>query len=170
MSMTSQELRAMQTPLKSKYKMHPSTALITHHAKGKLGDRVNCIVNTQHGEVNAGLHSAAGGDGSHICSGDLLLEALVACAGVTLNAVATNMNIELLEAIISAEGEIDFRGTLGVSREVPVGFKTIRLIFQLQTSSPREQIDKLLQLTERYCVVYQTLKQVNEIVISHSLQ
>lgn len=157
--MTADELKALQTPLKTRYKDDPATAAVTLKSEGLLGgETLTCTVRSWKGPIEAGLHPAAGGDGSWACSGEMLLEALVACAGVTLKAVATAMSISLREGTISAEGELDFRGTLGVSKDVPVGFKSIRLAFHLTSDAPPEQLDKLVQLTERYCVIYQTLK------------
>lgn len=157
--MNADELRALQAPLKDRYRAEPLAAVQIHRAEGTLGtDTIACTVKTWNGPVEAGLHPAAGGDGSWACSGEMLLEALVACAGVTLKAVATAMSIPLLGGKILAEGELDFRGTLGVSKEAPIGFKSIRLSFQLDSDAPAEQLDKLVQLTERYCVIYQTLK------------
>lgn len=157
--MNAEELRALQAPIKNRYRTEPGAAFVTHRAEGLLGtDGLTCTVNTWKGPVEAGLHPAAGGDGTDACSGDMLLEALVACAGVTLKAVSTAMSIPLRSGKVIAEGDLDFRGTLGVSREVPVGFKSIRLTFQLDSDAPAEQLDKLIQLTERYCVIYQTLK------------
>ena len=167
--MNSQDLRELQAPLKNKYKEHPETALVTLRASGKLGDNITCTVKTSHGMITAGLHPATGGDGNDICSGDMLLEALAACAGVTLNAVATAIGIEVKSGLISAEGEIDFRGTLGVSKDAPVGFKSIHLHFTLTSDAPPEKIDSLLKLTERYCVVYQTLLKGVEISVSHEV-
>ncbi|MCC6608392.1 MAG: OsmC family protein [Burkholderiales bacterium] len=152
------DLRAMQAPLKDRYKKTPEAALITLRAQGRAGEGVSCKIETGKGLVDAGLHPATGGTGQQACSGDMLLEALVACAGVTLNAVATSLGIVLREAVLEAEGAIDFRGTLGVSKEVPVGFQNIRLQFLLDTDASEEQLATLLRLTERYCVVYQTLK------------
>jgi uncharacterized OsmC-like protein len=167
--MTSQELRALQAPLKTKYKEQPEAAIVTLQASGKLGDNITCAVKTNHGTINAGLHPATGGDGHDLCSGDMLLEALAACAGVTLNAVATATGIELKSGMVTAEGEIDFRGTLGVSKDAPVGFKSIRLHFNLSSDAPSDKIDSLLKLTERYCVVYQTLMKGVEISVSHQM-
>src|SRR5262245_12141966 len=155
--MNAQELRSVQAPLKERYRQAPEAALITLHAKGRLGEGVSCKIETGRALVVAGLHPATGGSGVSACSGDMLLEALVACAGVTLNAVATSLGIELRDATLHAEGDLDFRGTLGLSKEVPVGFKNIRLHCTLDTDASEEQIDTLLRLTERYCVVYQTL-------------
>jgi len=157
--MKSDELRALQAPLKERYRESPDTARITLRAQGRAGEGVSCRIETGKGLVEAGLHPATGGSGLQACSGDMLLEALVACAGVTLNAVATALGIELREAELTAEGDLDFRGTLGVSKEVPVGFQDIRLRFDLDTDATDEELSTLLKLTERYCVVYQTLKQ-----------
>ena len=157
--MKSTELRGLQAPLKARYREVPTEALITLRAAGELGDAdVACRVETGRALVEAGLHPATGGDGSLACSGDMLLQALVACAGVTLNAVATALDFPLRGGRVSAEGDLDFRGTLGVDREAPVGFKAIRLRFDLDADASEEQITRLLQLTERYCVVYQTLR------------
>jgi len=152
------ELRAAQAPLKEKYREQPDSALITLRASGRLGEGVTCSVETGKAIVNAGLHPATGGNGLAACSGDMLLQALVACAGVTMNAVATSMGIEIRDGSVEAEGDLDFRGTLGVSKETPVGFKSIRLRFHIDTPATEEQKKKLLELTERYCVVLQTLK------------
>jgi uncharacterized OsmC-like protein len=156
--MTGDELRALQAPLKAKYKDDPGSAKLTIRIEGRLGEGINCRVRSPRGEIVAGLHPAAGGDGSEACSGDMLLEALVGCAGVTLRAVATAMNIPLRSGTITAEGDLDFRGTLGVSKESPIGFSDVRMTFHLDTDAPAEQVEKLIQLTERYCVIYQTLK------------
>jgi uncharacterized OsmC-like protein len=156
--MNSDELRAMQAPLKEQYKQAPDAALITLKAQGKIGEGITCKVETGRALAVAGLHPATGGDGLSLCSGDMLLEALVACAGVTLNAVATAIGVSLRDATVHAEGDLDFRGTLGVSKEAPVGFRAIRLRFDLDTDATDEQIASLLKLTERYCVVLQTLK------------
>ena len=156
--MDAQELRALQAPLKDKYKDTPDAAVITLTAKGELDDsHIACKVETGRALVTAGLHPATGGPGTFACSGDMLLEALVACAGVTLKAVATALGMELRGGTVSAEGDLDFRGTLGVSKEAPVGFRAIRLRFDLDTDEPQERIDTLTKLTERYCVVFQTL-------------
>lgn len=155
--MNGDELRATQAPLKAQYRDTPEAAQITLQAEGRLGEGVTCSVDTGKALVVAGLHPATGGSGLAACSGDMLLEALVACAGVTLNAVATALGIALRDATLSAEGDLDFRGTLGLDREVPVGFRAIRLAVTLDTDAPQEQIDTLLRLTERYCVVFQTL-------------
>jgi uncharacterized OsmC-like protein len=155
--MDAEQLRALQAPLKEQYREHPAAALITLRAQGRLGDGVSCSVETGQALVKAGLHPATGGDGLAACSGDMLLQALVACAGVTLNAVATALGIALRDATVSAEGDLDFRGTLGVAKDAPVGFQAIRLRFDLDTDANDEQLATLLRLTERYCVVYQTL-------------
>jgi len=155
--MQSEELRAMQSPLKDQYKEDPTTAMITLRAHSTLADGITCKIDTGREMVQAGLHPATGGDGLSACSGDMLLEALVACAGVTLNAVATALSIQLDDATVHAEGDLDFRGTLGVDREAPVGFKAIRVRFDLKTDADEEQLASLIKLTERYCVVYQSL-------------
>ncbi len=155
--MNSEELKSLQAPLKEKYRQHPASAVITLKARGKAGDGISCKVETGKAIVEAGLHPATGGTGMLACSGDMLLEALVACAGVTLQAVATAIGITLKDATISAEGDLDFKGTLGVSKEVPVGFSLIRLNFLLDADATKEQLESLQKLTERYCVVYQTL-------------
>ena len=155
--MNADELRTVQAPLKERYRETPQAALITLRAQGRIGEGVSCKIETGKALVVAGLHPATGGSGQAACSGDMLLEALVACAGVTLNAVATALGIHLRDASLLAEGDLDFRGTLGVSKEVPVGFQNIRLQFTLDTDASEEQLANLLRLTERYCVVYQTL-------------
>ncbi|HEV7399895.1 MAG TPA: OsmC family protein [Solirubrobacterales bacterium] len=155
--MKREELQAVQTPLKERYRDDPAAAVLTLSADGKLGEGVSCSVQTGRAIAEAGLHPASGGDGSLLCSGDMLLEALVACAGVTLQAVATSLGIEVESGTVRAEGELDFRGTLAVDREAPVGFSAIRLSFELETDADREQLDTLLKLTERYCVVFQTI-------------
>jgi uncharacterized OsmC-like protein len=155
--MDSTELRALQAPLKEKYRSDPGSAIITLKAQGNIGEGVSCKVETGRAFVEAGLHPATGGNGLLACSGDLLLEALVACAGVTLQAVATAIGIEIKSGNVQAEGDLDFKGTLGVSKEVPVGFKAIRLKFYIDTDATAEQMVSLTKLTERYCVVYQTL-------------
>jgi uncharacterized OsmC-like protein len=155
--MEAEELRRIQAPLKDAYRTSPDAALITLWAKGNIGEGISCKVDTGKAMIEAGLHPATGGTGMLACSGDLLLEALVACAGVTLKAVATAINFKLNDGTVLAEGDLDFRGTLGVDKEAPVGFKSIRLTFRLNTPEPKEKIDTLLKLTERYCVVYQTL-------------
>jgi uncharacterized OsmC-like protein len=165
--MNAEQLRARQAPVKERYKQEPAAALVTMRAQGTLEPaQLICRVPTFAGPVPAGLHAAAGGDGTLACSGDMLLQALVACAGVTLTAVATALGVALRGGTVSAEGDMDFRGTLGVSRDVPVGFQRIRLHFALDTDASPEQVTKLIQLTERYCVIYQTLRQSPEIVIS----
>jgi uncharacterized OsmC-like protein len=155
--MNADELRSMQAPLKERYRQSPDAAMITLGAQGRLGEGVSCKIETGRALVTADLHPATGGTGLGACSGDMLLEALVACAGVTLSAVATAIGITLRDATLYAEGDLDFRGTLGLSKEVPVGFQNIRLRVVLDTDASQEQIGKLLQLTERYCVVFQTL-------------
>ncbi len=155
--MNRDELRALQAPLKEQYKTAPDAALITLTATGTLGEGVSCSVDTGRAIAEAGLHPATGGDGSLLCSGDMLLEALVACAGVTLGAVSTSLGIAIDAGRVHAEGDLDFRGTLGVDREAPVGFSDIRLAFELETDADDEQLATLLKLTERYCVVLQTL-------------
>lgn len=164
--MNSEELRSLQAPLKQQYRENETAALVTLKATGRLGENVSCKIETGRALAEAGLHPATGGDGSFACSGDMLLEALAACAGVTMNAVATAIGIEIKEGIIRAEGDIDFRGTLGVSKDVPVGFQKIRLYFDLNTNANEEQIASLIKLTERYCVVFQTIRQSPEISIS----
>lgn len=156
--MEAAELRALQAPLKDKYKIDPDEAEWILHAEGEVGDEISCTVETDAGDVEAGLHPATGGDGSQACSGDMLLEALVACAGVTLKSVATAMGINIKNGTVKARGELDFRGTLGVSRDAPVGFKDIDLQFDLKTDVDEEKVAKLIELTERYCVIYQTLQ------------
>jgi|SRR5690349_6136407 uncharacterized OsmC-like protein len=156
--MNAEELRALQKPLKDKYRSSPDAAHITLHAQGRIGEGLTCKVETGKALVAAGLHPATGGSGTSACSGDMLLEALVACAGVTLNSVATALGISLRDATIHAEGDLDFRGTLGVDKSVPVGFRALRLMFDLDTDATPDQIAKLLELTERYCVIYQTLR------------
>jgi uncharacterized OsmC-like protein len=155
--MNADEIRALQAPLKERYRARPDSALITLRAEGRIGEGVTCKIETGKALVEAGLHPATGGDGLGACSGDMLLEALVACAGVTLRAVATALDIQLRDATVRAEGDLDFRGTLGVSKDVAVGFQKIRLHFDLDTDASEEQLATLLRLTERYCVVYQTL-------------
>ena len=156
--MDAAELRALQAPIKERYGRDPEAARITLRAKGALDDsRIVCKVETGRALAEAGLHPATGGSGLELCSGDMLLEALVACAGVTLKAVATALQITLRSATVSAEGDLDFRGTLGVSKDAPVGFAAVRLAFAVDSDAPQERLDQLLKLTERYCVVYQTL-------------
>lgn len=168
--MTSQELKSLQAPMKERYRQEPATAVVTLRAEGRLGEGVSCRVETGKALVEAGLHPATGGSGLSACSGDMLLQALVACAGVTLGAVATALEIPLRDARILAEGDLDFRGTLGVSKETPVGFERIRLCFELDSDATEEQRATLLRLTERYCVVYQTLRHPPEIKIAHRSQ
>jgi uncharacterized OsmC-like protein len=151
------DLRALQEPLKRRYGEEPEAARVTLRARGGLGEGVSCSVETGRALAEAGLHPATGGDGSLLCSGDMLLEALVACAGVTLRAVAASLEVPVSGGTVTAEGDLDFRGTLGVSRDAPVGFSSIRLSFELESEAEDDQLDTLLRLTERYCVVYQTL-------------
>jgi len=165
--MNAAELKSLQAPIKERYREQPKSALVTLRAEGKIGEGVTCNVATGKALVEAGLHPATGGNGLSVCSGDMLLESLVACAGVTLRAVATALEIPLRDATVRAEGDLDFRGTLAVSKEVPVGFQNIRLRFDLETDATDEQIATLLKLTERYCVVYQTLARPPKIEISH---
>jgi uncharacterized OsmC-like protein len=155
--MKSEELRNLQAPLKEKYKEEPGAAFITLKAQGKIGENISCKVETGRAFAEAGLHPATGGDGMLLCSGDMLLEALVACAGVTISAVSTSIGVEIRSGTVRAEGDLDFRGTLGVSKEAPVGFVHIRLSFDLESDATTEQMESLKKLTERYCVVYQTL-------------
>lgn len=155
--MNADELKNLQAPIKQKYREQPDVAIITLKAQGKVGEGISCKVETGKTIVEAGLHKATGGTGMLACSGDLLLEALVACAGVTLAAVATAIAVNIKEGTVKAEGDLDFRGTLGVSKEAPVGFKNIRISFILDTDASEEQMQSLAKLTERYCVVYQTL-------------
>ncbi len=166
MTHDAESLRGLQAPLKDLYRREPDKALITLKAVGRIGENLTCKVDTGRAMAEAGLHPATGGDGSALCSGDMLLEALAACAGVTLNAVATAMSIELRDAEIQAEGDLDFRGTLGVDREAPVGFKEIRLKFLLDTDADAEALDNLLKLTERYCVVFQSLSNRPDLRVS----
>lgn len=168
--MKSDELRALQAPLKEKYRENAQAALVTLSAQGVVGAGITCRVQTGKALVEAGLHPATGGTGVAACSGDMLLEALVACAGVTLQAVATALEIDLRGGTITAEGDLDFRGTLGVSKEVPVGFRQIRLRFDLETDASEDQVATLLRLTERYCVVKQTLESPPQIDVSHSVR
>ena len=165
-TMNAEELRALQAPIKDGYKADPESAVITLTATGKLGAGMTCSVQTGKALVEAGLHPATGGDGLSLCSGDMLLEALVACAGVTLGAVATAIGVDLRGGTVRAEGDLDFRGTLGVSKEAPVGFARIRLAFDLDTDAPEDQRATLIKLTERYCVVLQTLQRSPEVSVS----
>jgi uncharacterized OsmC-like protein len=152
-----EELRALQSPLKDRYSERPQDALITLRAEGTLDEGISCSIETGRAIAVAGLHPATGGDGSQLCSGDMLLEALAACAGVTLRAVSTSLGIAVEAGTVRAEGDLDFRGTLGVDAEAPVGFRAIRLRFELESSADEEELATLLRLTERYCVVLQTL-------------
>jgi uncharacterized OsmC-like protein len=167
--MKTEELRTIQAPLKERYKAQPDAALITLRAQGRLGEGVTCNVETGRALVAAGLHQATGGNGLSACSGDMLLQALVACAGVTLNAVATAIGVVIRSGAVRAEGDLDFRGTLGVAKDAPVGFQRIRLHFDLATDAPEEQLATLIRLTERYCVVYQTLRHTPEMTVSRTV-
>ena len=164
--MKADELRALQGPLKERYKQDAAAAVVTLRAEGRIGEGLACRVQTSRALVEAGLHPATGGTGLQACSGDMLLEALVACAGVTLNAVATALGIELRDAKVLAEGDLDFRGTLGVAKDAPVGFREIRLRFELDTDAAEEQQKKLIELTERYCVVLQTVRSAPPVAVS----
>jgi uncharacterized OsmC-like protein len=164
--MNAQELRALQAPIKDKYKADPHAAVVTLRAEGRVGEGIACRVDTGKALVEAGLHPASGGSGLQACSGDMLLEALVACAGVTLKAVATALGIELRDAVVKAEGDLDFRGTLGVAKDAPVGFREIRLRFELDADASDEQKKKLIELTERYCVVLQTIRNAPPVLAS----
>ncbi|MGJ5175342.1 OsmC family protein [Bradyrhizobium oligotrophicum] len=165
--MDAAELRAMQAPIKERYKADPSAAVITLKAKGEVGgDGLTCKLETGRALAVAGLHPATGGSGLELCSGDMLLEALVACAGVTLKSVATAVEVPLRSGRVLAEGDLDFRGTLGVDKEAPVGFQEIRLRFEIDTDAPQDKLDLLLKLTERYCVVYQTIKNGPKVSVS----
>ena len=165
--MDSAELRAMQAPIKERYKADPKAGFVTLKAKGALDESaIACKIETGRALAVAGLHPASGGSGLELCSGDMLLEALVACAGVTLKAVATALDIELKSGAVSAEGDLDFRGTLGVAKDAPVGFGQIRLRFDVDTEAPQDKLDQLLKLTERYCVVYQTIKNGPKVSVS----
>ncbi|MRG57502.1 OsmC family peroxiredoxin [Phyllobacterium sp. SYP-B3895] len=169
--MDAAQLRAIQAPIKDRYRANPEDAFITLKAQGSIDDQnIACKVETGRALAVAGLHTATGGSGMELCSGDMLLEALVACAGVTLKAVATALEIPLKSGSVAAEGDLDFRGTLGVERDAPVGFKQIRLVFDLDTDAPQDKLDQLLKLTERYCVVYQTVRNGPpvEITLRHS--
>jgi len=165
--MNSSELKNLQSPLKEQYKDQPELALITLRAEGKIGEGISCKVDTGRAMVEAGLHPATGGTGMLACSGDMLLEALVACAGVTLSAVATAIGIDIKSGAVRAEGDLDFRGTLGVSKEAPVGFRQIRLSFDLDANATEEQMTSLAKLTERYCVVYQTITGGAKVEVSY---
>ena len=162
------ELRTIQAPLKERYRAQPEAALVTLTASGSLGDGVSCSVKTGRALAEAGLHPASGGDGSLLCSGDMLLEALVACAGVTLRAVATSLGIAVEAGQVRAEGDLDFRGTMAVDRGAPVGFRTIRLSFDLETDASQDELDNLLKLTERYCVVFQSLANPPELSATYA--
>ena len=164
--MRAEELRALQAPLKQRYRAQPQAAMITLSAQGNLDAGIACTVATGKALVQAGLHPATGGDGLAACSGDMLLQALVACAGVTLRAVATALGVPVRGGTVTAEGDLDFRGTLGVSREAPVGFADIRLRFDLETDATSEQLEQVLKLTERYCVVYQTLRSAPAVAVT----
>ena len=155
--MDREQLRATQEPLKERYRAEPAEALVTLRASGVIGEGITCSVDTGRALAEAGLHPATGGDGLSLCSGDMLLEALVACAGVTLRAVATSLGLDVESGIVRAEGDLDFRGTLAVSKDAPVGFTSIRLSFELESDATDADLDTLLRLTERYCVVYQTI-------------
>lgn len=167
--MDAEELKKLQTPLKEKYRRDPNLAMVTLSAQGSLDEGITCKVKTGKSIARAGLHPATGGDGLSLCSGDMLLEALVACAGVTLKAVATAIGVNLRNADIRAEGDLDFRGTLGVSRDVPVGFERIRLTFDLDSDASEEDLTTLIRLTERYCVVFQTLNHPPPISVSYNV-
>lgn len=164
--MKSEELRSLQAPLKERYRESPAAARVTLRAEGRIGEGITCRVETGRALVQAGLHPATGGDGAGACSGDMLLEALVACAGVTLSAVAAAIGVEVRRGTVRAEGELDFRGTLAVAREVPVGFQRVHLHFDLESDASEEQLATLIRLTERYCVVYQTLRNPPSIEVS----
>ena len=163
--MQADDLRALQAPLKERYRQDGTAAVITLKAEGQIGEGVTCSVETGRTLVEAGLHPATGGGGMHACSGDMLLQALVACAGVTLNAVATALELKVTVATVKAEGDLDFRGTLGIAKDAPVGFRDIRLIFEIGGDLSEEQKASLIKLTERYCVVYQTLRRPPEIAV-----
>jgi uncharacterized OsmC-like protein len=163
--MNSQELKALQAPIKDRYKQDPQAAVVTLRAEGRLDEGIACRVDTGRALVEAGLHPATGGSGTQACSGDMLLEALVACAGVTLKAVATAIGVDLRDGKVKAEGDLDFRGTLGVAKDAPVGFREIRLAFELDTDATPEQKQKLVELTERYCVVLQTIRNAPKVAV-----
>ncbi|MBO2453086.1 OsmC family protein [Actinomadura barringtoniae] len=166
--MDRQQLTDLQAPLKSQYREDPKTAVVTLHAEGALGEDITCSVQTGRALAVAGLHPATGGDGMSLCSGDMLLQALAACAGVTLRSVATAMEIELRDGTVKVEGDLDFRGTLAVDKEAPVGFRDIRLTFELDTDAPEPQVAKLIELTERYCVVLQTISGSARLSVDYS--
>ncbi len=164
--MKPEELKALQAPLKQKYKQDPEEALITLRAEGDLGEGIACKVDTGRVLVETGLHPATGGDGSQACSGDMLLQALAACAGVTLRAVATAFGVDLRKGKVVAEGDLDFRGTLGVAKDIPVGFKEIRLSFETESDADAATMNKIISVTERYCVVLQTIRAAPRVVVS----
>lgn len=164
--MNAEQLKAMQAPIKERYRNDPNAAVVTLKAEGRIGEGIACRVDTGRALVEAGLHPATGGSGVQACSGDMLLEALVACAGVTLKAVSTALQIDLKDAVVRAEGDLDFRGTLGVAKDAPVGFREIRLRFDLDTDATGEQKKKLIELTERYCVVLQTIRKTPPVSVS----
>jgi uncharacterized OsmC-like protein len=164
--MKAEELKALQAPIKERYRNEPGAAVVTLRAEGRIGEGIACRVDTGRALVEAGLHPATGGSGTQACSGDMLLEALVACAGVTLKAVATALGITMRDAKVLAEGDLDFRGTLGVAKDAPVGFREIRLRFELDTDASEEQKKKLVELTERYCVVLQTIRNAPAVRVS----
>jgi uncharacterized OsmC-like protein len=166
--MKSQDLKSLQDPLKNAYKTNPGAALITLKASSKTGENLTCRIDTGRNMIEAGLHPATGGNGLSICSGDMLLESLAACAGVTLNAVATAIDFDLQEGVVHVEGDLDFRGTLAVDKTASVGFKDIRMNFTIKTNEPEERIQSLVKLTERYCVVLQTLSKANHVSLSVS--
>jgi uncharacterized OsmC-like protein len=166
--MDTDDLRALQAPLKDKYRAEPAAALVTLRARGQIGEGISCSVQTGQALVKAGLHPATGGTGALACSGDMLLEALAACAGVTMSAVATAIGVDIRSGAVSVEGDLDFRGTLGVAKEAPVGFQSIRLTFEVDSDATQEQLDTLQRLTERYCVVYQTLRQPASIQVTRT--
>jgi uncharacterized OsmC-like protein len=166
--MNAEQLKALQTPIKERYRKDPAAAVVTLRAQGRIGEGIACRVDTGKALVEAGLHPATGGSGLQACSGDMLLEALVACAGVTLKAVATALGIDVKDATLTAEGDLDFRGTLGVAKDAPVGFREIRLKFDLDTEASEEQLRKLIELTERYCVVLQTIRGSPAVAVSVS--
>jgi uncharacterized OsmC-like protein len=164
--MNAEELKALQAPIKDRYRQEPAAALVTLRAQGRIGEGIACRVDTGKALVEAGLHPATGGSGTQACSGDMLLEALVACAGVTLKAVSTALQIDLRDATVTAEGDLDFRGTLGVAKDAPVGFREIRLRFDLDSDASAEQKKKLIELTERYCVVLQTIRKAPVVAVT----
>jgi len=164
--MNAEQLKALQAPIKERYRKDPAAAVVTLRAQGRIGEGIACRVDTGKALIEAGLHPATGGSGLQACSGDMLLEALVACAGVTLKAVATALGIDLKDAKLTAEGDLDFRGTLGVAKDAPVGFREIRLKFDLESDTSEEQLEKLLELTERYCVVMQTIRGAPRVVVA----